>query len=226
MLGPLTNHDKALIIVAVASFLVMIGNWAYSFSTVEFVSFITTIVATFSGVGLAAYLNVRQFYYEGRKRDEAQSQQLGQSLAGELYTVLDILRGPPNVTILDPNSGSNHISVVFTQLTPVASDEGIRVGLFGAQSAANLSQVSNLMREYTKASNDLYSLVSEWRRSPRDLELWNTAYQRARELNRLKTNLIIWCDAVLPGLASQGIEMPEDPQYRSNSTRVQHYRMD
>lgn len=211
------SANRLLIAVVVVCVLVVVADWIYSNSAEAFAAFVGTLLATFVGVGAAAYINVQRFYAESEANDRARSRLLAQSLAGELFTVLDILGGKPNVTVLDPTGEGNHIPVVFAQLQPTATEEVIRAGLFGAQSSASLTQLSNLMRDYTRASDNLYPLVNQMRMDPR---FAIAAHPLASEITRLKMNIIIWCTTVLYGLAAQGVEMPHDPLYRTDFSRV------
>lgn len=217
-----THHILTTVIALCV--LIVVGDWIRAISTEAFVAFIGTLIATFIGVGAAAYINVWRFYSEAEETDRAKSQLLAESLAGELSTVLDILGGNPNVVIRDPTGGTNHIPVVFAQLEPTATEEAIRIGLLGSQSTANLSQLSNLMRDYTKASDNLYPLVTAWYQDENDLTPLKPAYKVANEVERLRQNLVIWCEAVLSSLKSQGIQMPHDPQFRTDPARVVTYR--
>jgi hypothetical protein len=191
-----------------------VGAWSRDASEQTLIQYVGTIVATFAGVGLAAYLSVRQFYSQARETDNLRSEQLAQSLAGELFTVLDILAGPPNLHVgAAVPSTSGPVPVVLAQLEPTATEEAIRVGLLGAQSSANLYQISSLMREYSKNSDAIAAMVR--------VPIWNArvadqSFKLALELTRGRMNLTIWCVTVIYGLAAQGIEMPADPRYRSD----------
>jgi hypothetical protein len=213
-----------LLAVILLCVLVIVGDWIRSVSTEAFAAFIGTLVATFVGVGTAAYIGVRRFYAEAEATEIRRSQILAESLAAEMSTALDILRGCPNVVIADPNGGAADIPVIFAQLTPTAVEEAIRVGLLGSQSTANLSQISNLMREYTTASDNLYPLVNAWHRDETDLTLWKTAYKAATNVDRLKQNVILWCEENLKHLENQGVQMPEDRHFCSNPERVATYK--
>ena len=217
------KSHHVLIIVIVVCVLVIVGDWARTTSTEAFVAFVGTLVATFVGVGAAAYISVWRFYAEAEEMNRERSQLLAQSLAGELFSVLDILGGSPNVFIRDPAGKTEAIPVVFAQLEPTATEEAIRVGLLGSQSSANLTQLSNLMRDYTKASDNLYPLVSQIRLNPAVVV---AAHPLASEIVRLCMNLIIWCTTVLYGLAAQGIQMPHDPLFRTDPKRVTTRRTD
>jgi hypothetical protein len=207
------SKDRILIIAAIVCGLVWVGDISSNVSTETLVQYIGTIAATFAGVVLAAYFGVRQFYSQARENDRARSQQLAESLAGELFAVLDILAGPPNLHVLDPTGGPNQTPVIFAQLEPTATEEAIRVGLLGSQSSSNLYQLSNLMRDYSKNSEALTALArgpiwSPW--------VWQQSHALAAELMRERKNLVIWCVTVLYGLAAQGVEMPRDPRYRTD----------
>lgn len=214
-----------LIVVVAVCVLVAVGDWIYGNSKDAFAAFIGTMFATFAGVGAAAYINVRRFYAESEENDRVRSQLLAQSLAGELSTVRDILKAQPNFIVPDP-SGTNHILVRQAQLEPTATEEAIRVGLLGTQSSANLSQISNFMRDYSRASDNLYPLVSRMRMASERTapRISAAAYPLALEIDRLRLNLLIWCDAVLTGLAAQGVPIPEDPTFRTNPQTVVTYR--
>lgn len=154
------GRDALLLVLVVGLVLAAVGNWVREVSTEAFAAYVGTLVATFVGVGLAAYLNVRAFYAQAQRNNEERTDLLAQSLAGELFTVLDIVGAAPNLVVVDPTGRNNHVPVVFAQLEPAATEEAIRVGLFGAESTANLGQISNLMRDYTKACDNLYPLAS------------------------------------------------------------------
>jgi purine-cytosine permease-like protein len=81
----MSRKDKYLLVVAGVCILVTVGDWSYKTATDinSFVQYIGTIVATFSGVGLATYLSVRQFYSQARERDDARRQQLAQALGAD-----------------------------------------------------------------------------------------------------------------------------------------------
>ncbi len=98
---PLITRNRILVVVVAGCVLVAVGDWIYDVSTEVFVAYIGTLVATFTGVGAAAYLNVRVFDEQERKRARERTDLLAQSLAGELFTVLDILGGMPNVRVRD-----------------------------------------------------------------------------------------------------------------------------
>lgn len=218
------GRDALLLVLVVGLALVAVGNWVRGVSTEAFAAYIGTLVATFVGVGVAAYLNVRAFYAQGQRNNDERTDLLAQSLAGELFTVLDILGAGPNVVVSDPTGRNNHVPVVYAQLEPTATEEAIRVGLFGAQSTANLGQLSNLMRDYSKACDNLYPLVTQMRMNPTHPAPVAAAYPLALEITRLKMNLVIWCMTVLYGLAAQGVTMPENPQFRTEPSNVVTYK--
>lgn len=214
------NPCRVLLAVLAVCVLVVVGDWIYATSAEAFAAFIGTIFATFLGVGSAAYINVRRFYIQSDESDARRSQLLAQSLAAELLTVRDILESAPHVTVHDPTGGMNPISVRHAQLQPAATEEALRVGLLGVQSSANLAQISNFMRDYSRASDNLYPLVSQMRMYP----IFSiAAHPLALEIDRLRANLLIWCEAVLDGLAAQGVQMPEDPKFRTDPNRVVSY---
>lgn len=217
----MTRQDKFLIAVAAVCALALVANWIRSYSLEEYAGFIGTITATFAGVVVAAFLSVRQFYFQARQQEKKQSQQLAQSLAGELFTVLDILSAGPNVHFVDPTGADDPIPVIFAQLEPTATEEAIRVGLSGPQGSANLSQLSSLMRDYTTISASLYSLTYGTHWTP---AISLRAYRSATEISRVRANIIIFCTTVLHFLAAQGIEMPPDPGFRTDPRRVVQYR--
>ncbi len=77
------------------------------------------------------------------------------------------------------------------------------------------------MRDYTKACDNLYPLASQMRLNPAVVV---AAYPLALEVRRLKINLVIWCTTVLYGLAAQGVTMPKNPLFRTDTGRVVTYR--
>jgi hypothetical protein len=78
------------------------------------------------------------------------------------------------------------------------------------------SQISNMMRDYSRASDNLYPLSRQLQLNP---ALLAVAYPMAPEIARLKTKLLTWCTTVLYSLAAQGVTMPTDPQCRTTSPR-------
>jgi purine-cytosine permease-like protein len=143
----MSRNDKILMVVAAVCGILAVGGWSWNVSAETFAQYIGTIVATFAGVGLAAYLSVRQFYSQAEQVEATRRQQLATSLAAELYALLDILAGPPHFVVGDPTGGTNNIPAVFAQLEPTATEEAIRLGLLEPQSTSNLYQISSLMRE-------------------------------------------------------------------------------
>jgi hypothetical protein len=189
------------------------------------VQYVGTIVATLAGVGVATYLSVRQFYSQAEKKDDERRRQLAQSLAAELLKMLDVFAGGPNLHMADPKATAPHlfpdelgparspVSVHLVQLEPTATEEAIRVGLLDPQSTSNLSQLASLMRDYSMLSNNFYPLQYG--------PIWNPSYQERAyklsvELARTRINLIIFGSTIITGLASQEIELPPQPQFRSD----------
>lgn len=184
------NHskDRFLAVLAGACVLIAVGGWIRDTSTESCVEYVGTLVATFAGVVIVTYFSVWQFYSQARANDEERSEQLAQSLAGELFTVLDTFGGIPTHYLPNPAGGPTPIPVILAQLEPIATQEAIRVGLLGAQSSANLSQLSNMMRDYSQVSDSLYPLLCGPMWDPRFLQ---HAIKLATELARVRTTLII-----------------------------------
>ncbi len=220
----------ALAAIAVACLLVAIGAWISDNSTEAFVAFVGTLVATLAGVGIAAYVSLRLFYREAQDRQDDRRQRIMQSLTAELFTVLDILNGPPHIRIPNPQNPNIPIPVVLAQLEPTATEEAIRfgAGVFTGTSTAALSQLSNLMREYSKASEILYPLVREWQQvaPTTDPEIWQRSYIASHEVLRLRENLTRWCNTGLVGLIVQGADIEDIPRYRSDPSRIAQYGED
>lgn len=221
-----------LIAVVIVCLLVMFIDWVIATSAEAFVTFLGTLVATFAGVGVAAYLNVLAYDRQERQRTRDRDlhernmkreveDRLARSLAAEAYKVLDIIRAEPaNAYVADPSGGAS-IGVIYAQLIPTATEEAIKVGLLGhrdvdtqSQNLANLSQLASLMREYTKASEDLKPLVVQWQRG--DTSVSVPAYNAAKEADRMRQNLETWCPPLLERLRNDGVNMPPDPWYRSD----------
>lgn len=228
--GTSTLERYALATIVVACLLVTIGAWISDYSTEAFVAFVGTLVATLAGVGIAAYVNLRLFYREAQDRQDDQRQRLIQALAAELFTVLDILNGTPHVRVPNPQNPNIPIPVVLAQLEPTATEEAIRfgAGVFKGTSTAALSQLSNLMREYSKASEVLYPLVREWQQvaPTTDREIWRSSYIASYEVLRLRENLTRWCNTGLVGLIVQGAHIEDIPRYRSDPSRIAQYGED
>jgi hypothetical protein len=96
--------------------------------------------------------------------------------------------GIPTHYLPNPAGGPTPIPVILAQLEPIATEEAIRVGLLGAQSSANLSQLSNMMRDYSQVSDSLYPLLCGPMWDPRFLQ---HAIKLATELARVRMTLII-----------------------------------
>jgi hypothetical protein len=139
--GLFINHSKDwfLAVLAGVCVLIAVGGWIHDTSTESFVEYAGTLVATFAGVVIATYFSVWQFYSQARANDEERSEQLAQSQAGELFTVLDIFGGIPIHYLPNSAGGSTPIPVILAQLESTATEEAMRVGLLGTQSSANLS---------------------------------------------------------------------------------------
>ncbi len=121
------------------------------------------------------------------------------------------------IPVPDPGGGPN-IHVVLTHLEPTACDEFIRSALFGISNATNITYLSRLMREYTKQSDTLSSLM--WRPpSPYGQEAAVRTYDLAKDLKRSQRFVVQFCETIIEGFKIQGIEMPPQEKYFSDPNR-------
>jgi hypothetical protein len=131
------NRNQILLVVAVACILVAVGDWTRtSYAAPSFVQYIGTIIATFAGVGLAAYLGIRQgvkqFRFETSESDRIRRDQLLTALASEVRASQRILSGEPT---LIKSSYTNKVfgRVVLVPLPHVVVEEAARSALFPSE---------------------------------------------------------------------------------------------
>jgi len=179
--------------------------------------------ATFIGVALAAALGIWLFYFQNEQSEKERKRQLGKALAGELVAVLDILHSPPNATIPDPSGGDADIPVILAQIEPMATEEALRNSLLGPQSNFNLVQLANVMREYRQSSNGFTPFLPYLCAGQLDGPMWIPVYELARDTDRLRQNVIMFCETVIKGLEDAGVKMPPEPKFPSDPNQTVPY---
>jgi hypothetical protein len=72
--------------------IIVISDRFYAYSSEALIEWLSTLIGTIVGASLAAASGVWLFYYQGRKAEEARSEQLREALIAELYATIDRLQ--------------------------------------------------------------------------------------------------------------------------------------
>ncbi len=197
---------------------VCISSLFLVFAPQEFAQWLATLLATLIGAALAAASGVWLFYYQAERAEEKRVQELREALIAELYATRDRLQIQAEQHVPDPTGeGRPTVRVVLAHVEPTACDEVIRSALFGHANTKSLTYLSRLMREYSKGADLLQTMIN--RPVMNDPDLSEHIYVRAQNVKGAQQFIVHYCDTILEGFRSQGLELPPEERYYSDPSR-------
>jgi hypothetical protein len=143
--------------VAAVCILVAVGDWTRtSNAPASFVQYIGTIVATFAGVGLAAFFGLRQVRFQMRQADDQRRDQLLTALAGEIRASQRILSGRPT-PIVDAATHEEVGTVVLVPLPDVVVNEAAQSALFPTEQTDEFFNLAGNIQVHNHEISSLFA---------------------------------------------------------------------
>ena len=193
------NITKVLVLVAaVAVFLTVAGTaLILMFDHAAFMSWISTLVATFVGAVLALAVGIGLFNYQAGETDRKRQSQLLEALAAELQANLDLLRSGRLHLI---EAGDKEWKLALVHLQPLIIEEAVRSGVFDSEDTHKFIHLERAIRSYNADVSYVLNM--------RSVLLHRRAYEHVvKGLIEQQKWITEACESMLESLERRGLRM-------------------